>query len=521
MATQTENIALLNSVKSDIQSFITSGLKHIYHSTYLFLQIDDKTKVQQWLTDIHDDILSAKSWRAEDIPLIGPDQPKQPKLKPTEILNIAFTVDGLRALDLPDSVIQTFPVEFQQGITGGQRPLILGDTHDSAPENWYVGNPKYAPIHILLILNAGQDPDDTTEIDLFTTKQKDIISGSGLTILYEEKGHRRGDDKELFGFHDGIAQPPIQGINIYDKGNKIKNVIATGEFILGYQDEYGLFPATPVIDKKHDPNDILPDFKNPYDIHFNVPSSELKDLGLHGSYVVYRKLEQDVPAFWDFVLREVERIDGGLPSAERLIWLASKMVGRYPNGNPLVPQAKTAKGKDDFMYAADDLEGLHCPVGSHLRRSNPRDVFNPENPESSLTIVDKHRIIRRGRNYGMPAFDIEKLDNPDDTLVNILKNLNDSKPRGLHFLCVNASIQRQFEFIQHSWSNNPNLNALYENKDPIIGDNGDPDQPDSRMSIPTKGIRIRTSNLPRFVHVKGGAYLFMPSKIALRFLAQI
>ncbi len=97
------------------------------------------------------------------------------------------------------------------------------------------------------------------------------------------------------------------------------------------------------------------------------------------------------------------------------------MVGRWPNGDPLVPQADDARGKDDFMYAADDYEGLHCPVGSHLRRSNPRDVFYSETLESSLTIVDKHRIIRRGRIYGDPAFPIEKLDDPDDTLVDILK----------------------------------------------------------------------------------------------------
>ncbi len=297
MAIKTENVALPNTIKRDIQSFITSGLNHIYHSVYLFLQIDDKAKVKQWLKDIHDDILSAESWRGDD--------QKSPKVAPTEIVNIAFTVDGLKALGLPDEVITTFAVEFQQGMTSGQRPLMLGDTQESAPEHWDVGNPKDAPINILLILNAGLAPDDTATIDAFADKHKDIISKSGMTLLYEEKGHRRGDNKEMFGFHDGIAQPPFQGINLKDKGEKIQNVMATGEFILGYQNEYGLLPATPVINKKHDPDDILPDYNNPFDVS-NVPSSELKDFGLHGSYVVYRKLQQDVPAFWEFVLQEVE-----------------------------------------------------------------------------------------------------------------------------------------------------------------------------------------------------------------------
>jgi hypothetical protein len=86
---------------------------------------------------------------------------------------------------------------------------------------------------------------------------------------------------------------------------------------------------------------------------------------------------------------------------------------------------------------------------------------------------------------------------------------------------VNANIQRQFEFIQDSWSNNPDFNQMYQNKDPIIGDNAHPKQSPSHMSIPASPVRIHTTQLPRFVTVLGGAYLFMPSKTVLRFLATI
>jgi hypothetical protein len=94
----------------------------------------------------------------------------------------------------------------------------------------------------------------------------------------------------------------------------------------------------------------------------------------------------------------------------------------------------------------------------------------------------------------------------------------DGAARGIQFFCVNASIKSQFEFVQQTWCNNPRFGGLNDNKDPVVGDNGRPEQP-SRMTIPLRPIRIRTSPLPRFVTVRGGAYLFMPSLTALRFLA--
>lgn len=515
-----------DTVKGDIQGFITSGFKHIYHTIYLFLKIEDKAKAQEWLSTIVDEMTTAKGWRPVDDSANGAQQAsKPPKERPQKIMNIAFTVEGLKILGLPPEVIETFPVQFQEGMADEHRALLLGDTHDNSPDNWEIGNPKDGEFHILLILNAGNNPDKTKDIDAFAKAQKDIATKSGLTVRFEELGSRRRDDKELFGFHDGIAQPKVEGVNVKDsQGDKINNAVKTGEFILGYQDAYGLFPASPVMDKKYDPNDILPPYKNPRDVDDSVVSDDLRDLGMHGSYIVYRKLVQDVAAFWKFVVQEVERIDGKDASPERVVWLASKFVGRTPHGDPLTPhpQSPHKTGQDDFLYATHDKEGLYCPVGSHLRRTNPRDVFHPENPESSIELVDKHRIIRRGRIFGSSAFELGKLDYPDDTLVDTIKKLKDKpkKTSGLHFLCVNADIQRQFEFIQHNWSNDPNFNELYENKDPIIGDNSDPDQPDSFMSIPTKKIRIRTDKLPRFVSVVGGAYLFMPSKTALKFLAQ-
>jgi hypothetical protein len=84
---------------------------------------------------------------------------------------------------------------------------------------------------------------------------------------------------------------------------------------------------------------------------------------------------------------------------------------------------------------------------------------------------------------------------------------------------VNASIRSQFEFVQQTWCNNPNFGGLNHSKDPIAGDHARLGEPPTRMTIPGSTASIRIGPLPRFVTVKGGAYLFMPSLTALRFLA--
>ena len=45
----------------------------------------------------------------------------------------------------------------------------------------------------------------------------------------------------------------------------------------------------------------------------------------------------------------------------------------------------------------------------------------------------------------------------------------DSEERGLMFLCLNANISRQFEFIQQTWANNTKFHGMYQDRDPLIG----------------------------------------------------
>ena len=504
-----------NTIKGDIQGFITSAYGHTYRAAYLFLGVTDAKRARAWLGAIVPQVQTAVSWR---------NLPDAPKAYPDTMLNIAFTYAGLAAIGLSDLALRSFPAQLQEGITDPTRALRLGDTEESHPDHWDIGGTNTPTLHILLILHADTTPDSDDGIRALVEQQKDLIdTQGGIEILHEEYAYRRDDDKELFGFKDGIGQPKIIGINVRDQdGAEYEgNLVNTGEMILGYPSQYDLYPTAPVVPAEDDPDDILPALTTPHGTYPTYRDKTLKDLGKHGTYIVYRKMYQDVATFWEWILREVRRLDGQVTAA-RVIWLASKFVGRKPNGDPMLPDADQLKTQDDFLFARRDPDGMSCPFGSHIRRMNPRDVLHPTDPDTSLATTAKHRILRRGRLYGEPLFDIALLDDLRDEHLATLQALeDDGADRGLHFLSVNANIERQFEFIHDTWANNPNFNALYENRDPIIGDNDRSNQASSHMLIPQEPARIRTKALPRFVHVKGGAYCFMPGITALRYLAQL
>ena len=166
-------------------------------------------------------------------------------------------------------------------------------------------------------------------------------------------------------------------------------------------------------------------------------------------------------------------------------------------------------GANDFAYHASDPFGDRCPVGAHVRRANPRDSLDPDpGSRASVAINKRHRILRRGRSYG-----------PRITVEEALRDGEDSDdPRGLHFLCLNANIARQFEFIQHTWVNDPKFAGLYDDPDPLVGARsgarGD-------VTIQERPVRTRLRAMPEFTSVRGGAYFFLPGIRALRYLATL
>jgi deferrochelatase/peroxidase EfeB len=171
------------------------------------------------------------------------------------------------------------------------------------------------------------------------------------------------------------------------------------------------------------------------------------------------------------------------------------MMGRTLDGDPLVthrPQEKCA-ATNEFGFAEHDMRGEGCPIGSHIRRGNPRDTLSADGKES-WSNVNRHRILRRGRPYGVPG-----------------------QPRGLMFIGLNADIERQFEFIQQNWINDAGFGELRHERDPIIGWRvGD----DDTFTIPRPPLRQRVHGMQSFVTPRGGGYFFLPGLRALAYLAQ-
>ena len=128
-----------------------------------------------------------------------------------------------------------------------------------------------------------------------------------------------------------------------------------------------------------------------------------------------------------------------------------------------------------------------------MRRANPRDTLDPApGTDRSIAVNKRHRLLRRGRNYGAPG-----------------------GAQGIHFIALGANLSRQFEFIQHSWLNDPSFNGMQAQGDPLLGSD-----PKARVFVIQKSpVRERHVDLPQFVRVRGGAYFFVPGVRALRFLA--
>lgn len=493
--------ALSPEARADMQGLLASGYGHLPFAAYLFLQVESMEPARAWLRSLVPEVATSAPWRR---------LPGGGVAKPASALNLAVTFAGLRALGLSPSALCTFPEEFREGIAHPRRAKILGDTEDSAPEAWEFGGPGHPEIHLLLVLHALSKE----ALEAFRGDVRARMASSGGVVELPgtaQEGERPSHGKEPFGFTDGIAQPDIEGLP--GPG------IAAGEFILGYRDQYGFVPPGPVVPAADDSGGLLPADSNPHH-----PAGRFRDLGMHGSYVVYRKLRQDVAGFWRFAVEEAEK-DRGRPDPLHAVLLAAKLVGRWPSGAPMAlsPERDNPglRNRDDFGYAGEDANGLGCPLGAHVRRMHPRDFLPPCGPRESTSISSSHRLLRRGRIFGPPLFDPTVLDGAEDAArLAFLGGLReDGELRGIHFLALGASIRRQFEFVQQTWANNHHFGGLADNKDPLIGDNDRPAGAVSFMTIPRHPVRWRTSALPRFVVVRAGAYFFLPGIRSLRFLA--
>jgi Dyp-type peroxidase family len=395
--------------------------------------------------------------------------------KPATTLNVALTAAGLAALGVPAEVLGSFPAEFADGMA--KRATRLGDVAASDPSGWEAGLGTGAA-HVLLTINARAPADR----DRALAKMQAAITAAGdLRVVHQQETALLPGAREHFGFADGFAQPAIAGSSderARGGGVPEKNggwrPLAPGEFILGYPDE----------DTRDDPEGRLP------------PRPD-GPLGRGGTYMVWRKLHQDV-ARWRRVISAGAKLYADGDEAK----LAAKVVGRWADGAPLATHPNrpapdfdpSTPAANDFRYDGDH-DGRRCPIGAHIRRSNPRDALGFDGALSF-----RHRMIRRGMPYGPPL--------AADAVA------DDGAARGLVFVCFQASISRQFEAVQMQWLNDGNVFGLGHDKDFLLGD----DSGAGKMTI-QGDPPFFLSPQESFVTTRGGEYLFVPGMRALAPLA--
>jgi deferrochelatase/peroxidase EfeB len=509
---------------------------------YVCLNVKNEIRGRDFIAAVTERVTTAIDWSTED----------GKKLKPNWTANIAFSYQGLRKLGLPRASLVEFSPEFSQGMKA--RKDILGDQGPSAPENWDPvwernGKDFESNVHILITLNGLMPAPVTEDANgmqeareaslehreqayewlLEVVKEHDdgvaVLGGhcgaNGEKFDYQDADVLFEDGmptaKEHFGYHDGISDPVIEGVP-YDEGRvegrgKLLEggkwaPLATGEFLFGHIDEAHEYPPAP--------RPIL--------------------LSRNGTYMVFRKLHENVGTFNAFLSEHGKKYPGG----EEL--LAAKFVGRWKDGTPLVLAPNEEKRKafqdklkeasleeqermlSDFSYE-DDMSGAKCPFSAHMRRINPRGSLEQvagEVPGSMIrsmkgenegafdtpgALANRRRIMRRGLPYGT-----------------VSDRTSDKGNHGIVIMMLNANINRQFEFVQQQWINYGNDFKAANDKEILLGnhniDGKSPSKAVIQVDPESDDVPYIVSDIPLLVETRGGDYFFVPSMTALRLIAR-
>lgn len=458
---QSLTAADLRANLSDIQDNVAMPILMRY-GRHIFVKFTDAEKARTWLRNM----LCRVNAR-----------PEEHGTKFT--INIGFTYHGLKALGLSQGSLDSFPTAFIAGMQARAREV--GDIGPHAPEHWEggLGGPD---IHAMAWIRT--DSDEGREVATQIIRDEmEATGGVEIRFIQDTKAlaHENGigSEGEHFGFADPISQPPIEGADVpwYPGDGVLREdgtwrALKPGEFVLGYEDEAGAS---------------------------GTPAPEPFELRVNGTYMVFRKLYQDVAAFRRYLGTAAKSLYHSDDHDHQEL-VAAKMMGRWRSGCPvdLSPDkddpaiAANPERRNNFTYAGDE-RGMRCPIGAHLRRSNPRAT-----PMKRATAIRRHRLIRRGVEYGPHL--------PDGMLE------DDGVDRGLINLFIQADIERQFEFVQKEWMQGGEFLGLdAKEQDPFNGVGGE----GSQMSVPG-AKRPFLFDLPRFVTVKGGEYLFVPGLNALK-----
>jgi deferrochelatase/peroxidase EfeB len=530
----------------DIQGNITRayGRFSFPFARYFFLNLPDPVSGRRFVDLVRPRVTTAARWT--------------PDTKPKVTLNIAFTYPGLRMLGLPTRTLQGMPESFVDGMKA--RAFILGDRSPDRPEaedtDWCehwdpiwkanrAGDPA-RDVHVWISMNAqmahlGSDR-PVPELDAQTDWLRGLCAETGVRVLdghgqdgagefqaasavfTEIGGARFPTPREHFGLTDGIGDPVFQGQYppeqekdaVIGRGKWMGRdtgwqPIATGEFLLGHPDESQELPPT-----------AMP----PGVMH-------------NGSFMVYRKLHENVGSFKAVLDAEATGFARvmGVDVAEARETVLAKMVGRWSDGVPIATaptfadwmrvraetgmddpdpaKALTAqrdylksRAASDFRYG-DDLGGVKCPNGAHLRRVNTRDYLDPlnktgkANKNATTQLNKRRRILRRGLPYG-----------PD-----VGAHKDDTTEQGVAMMIIGSSIFRQFEFVQQQWIQYGLDFNQGNDTCPLLGDHS----LHTRFTIPSDPKTGKPpyvmGGLKTFVETRGGDYFFLPSMTALHMIA--
>ena len=405
---------------------------------YEFLSFRDGAGARAWVSAIKETIHSASSMRA------GIDKDKR-------WVTAAFTWNGLRALGLDEASLASFPEEFKQGMAA--RAETLGDT--GAKRSLNIGS---AGLRAQTCMRSSFSLRGTLRNRTGVSRSTGSLSRTvpGVEVLSVLDLHALppfGYAHEHFGYRDRLSEPAIEG-NGVEPTPGTGEPLKAGEFILGYPDEYGVIADSP----------------------------QPAILARNGSYMAYRRLEEHVGKFREFLPQHGD-------TAEEQELVAAKLMGRWRSGAPLVlapEKDDPALGADmqrnnDFKYKDADPHGYavaawlaHSPDESSRHRAQHEPAANDP---------------ARGAPFGPPLPE----GAPDDGVE-----------RGIAAFVICASLIRQFEFAQNVWINDRNFNELGNERDPIIGSQDGT----LEFKIPKRPIRKKIAGLPAFTTLRAARTSF-------------
>jgi len=533
----------------DIQGNIIPGFKKDYQC-FLFFQIEPgkvgaTRDFLQWLepqvTNMQE-VLAFKKLHKKAKAETGLIEPAAlPELGlSTTWTNVAFSYQGMVLL-LGEIGAAGFKDEaFVNGMS--QRSGVLGDpqeaNHPGNIKNWkFGGSDPTHEVHVMVTIAADlvEDRDDKAE------RICERAKSAGLRLVYQQqakampeplKGH------EHFGFKDGISDPAVRG-RVELAGGKKEYISA--RYIDGSKEDtaqnndltdrsqYFAKPGQQLVW----PGQFLvgEPRQAPYKLIGEEPEPDpnFPEWAKLGSYLVCRRLDQDVDSFWNFAN------DVACKMKLDKTHLAAQMVGRWPSGAPIMRHPENddiIEGDDSlrnnhFLFDAktrpihlkdgagevsgndfDDWLGLVCPHFAHIRKVHTRDSPTDLGP---IPDMPTRMILRRGIPYG------ESVWQKDGTI----REDADDESRGLMFICYNTSIVNQFEFISNRWSNSP-VQPNLGGHDPIIGQthaNGgtrfiDVPYKDNKAPLGYSFERVEIDQ--QFVTPTGGEYFFSPPISSLK-----